>query len=55
MDLGYPSSVQLGDGTIWTAYYAYQDPFHISERYRGYPSRELHTAVVRCREEDFLP
>ena len=55
MEVGYPSSVQLDDGTICTAYYAYQDPFHITARFRGYHSWGLHTAVVRYREEDILP
>ena len=55
MEVGYPSSVQLDDGTICTAYYSYQDMFHIAERYRGHSSWGLHTAVVRYGEEDILP
>ena len=55
MEVGYPSSVQLDDGTICTAYYSYQDLFHISDRFRGYNSWGLHTALVRYREEDILP
>ena len=55
MEVGYPSSVQLDDGTICTAYYSYQDLFHITDRFRGYNSWGLHTAVVRYREEDILP
>jgi hypothetical protein len=55
MEVGYPSSVQLDDGTICTAYYSYQDLFHITDRFRGYHSWGLHTAVVRYREEDILP
>ena len=55
MEVGYPSSVQLDDGTICTAYYSYQDLFHITDRYRGYNSWGLHTAAVRYQEEDLLP
>ena len=54
-DLGYPSSVQLDDGTICTADYSYQDLFAVSKESRGYPSWGMHTALVRNREEDILP
>jgi hypothetical protein len=55
MEVGYPSSVQLDDGTICTAYYSWQNLFHIKDTFRGYNSWGLHTAVVRYGEEDILP
>jgi len=46
-EVGYPSSVQLDDGTICTAYYSYQG--------QGYKGWGLHTALLRYQEADILP
>jgi hypothetical protein len=49
-DCGYPSAVQLDDGKIFVAYYAYESPGPF--RYTGFPSLGPHGAGVKLDESD---
>jgi hypothetical protein len=51
-DLGYPSTVQLDDGTIITALY-YASGSEMSGDYHGWGS--VSCQAIHYREEDLLP
>ena len=49
-DCGYPSAVQLDDGKIFVAYYAYESPGPF--KYDGFTSMGPHGAGVKLDESD---